>query len=317
VSLSLASGLIHAGNADGVKVSGSGSATATFTGELQALNKFFTTAGRVQITYQGGQPLQALSVHIDQDGRTSKATAELRAVEMSSVAQGWRDMAVSNGVVVAVSHASGSAQGIYLSRDNGTTWAPAILSPGVSYEAVSVSSDGSTIIALGGGGAYALSEDGGVNWITGRAPSDNYSEVVLLADDRVIASDRTDSSRRFYFRNIFDWGWRTDYFPGEMREMDLTDRSWTEISGEPNANWNAMAVSQDGGRVVAVSGSSSNRADEGAIYLADLGRCGCHRDTDCCCTAWWPVVHRRYVEVRLDLAKPRAEGRLDLRLDQR
>eukprot|EP01034_Spumella_vulgaris_P023607 gene23607-29843_t len=274
VSVSAAAGVIQAGSSGGVTVSGAGTGRAVFTGTVANLNSFFKAAGKISYRFEGSDDVQTLKVVIQQGDLSSMAQAQVHAALTSSVSQSWRDLAVSSSVMVAVANVSSGQQSIYLSRDHGDTWLPANAPKGLDYNAVSISPDGQMIAAFSSGGRLAVSRDAGLSWTVSTAPSDNYSEVLVLGDDRVLTADRTDSLRYFYFNNIFSWGWKTDDLPGEMRTLDAQGTSWAKVDGEPNVNWNAMTASADGSRLLAASGASSNRSGAGALYMANVGADG-------------------------------------------
>jgi hypothetical protein len=129
----------------------------------------------------------------------------LLAAHTSPVALDWHSVSAGDGVIAAVGGVSSTQSGIYLSRDNGATWTPASVPPGVGYDDVSVSADGKTLVALAGGSMRSPATRW--TWTTGKAPADNYTEVLALGDNRILAADQTDSERYFSF-NPFNFGWK-------------------------------------------------------------------------------------------------------------
>ncbi|MBF0462099.1 MAG: hypothetical protein HQL87_11950, partial [Magnetococcales bacterium] len=271
VTLSIADGILKAGSMNGVTVGGNNTARLTLTGKIADLNKYMTSSNAPTYTYISGDDLRTLSVEIKQNGISSTAQAEVSAMQSSDVSQGWNDMAQAGDLLVAVSGVNADQAGVYLSRDKGLTWQRANTPKGISYNMVSVSSDGNIIAAMSTAGNLTVSRDGGLTWTNSNAPANNYSDLLVLDDGRILTTDRTDSSTYsyWYFNNIFDWGYRsgTNYSPGEMRILNASGTAWTAVSAF-NANWNAVSSNADGSKLLAVSGAASNNGSGGGIYMA-------------------------------------------------
>jgi hypothetical protein len=53
-----------------------------------------------------------------------------------------------------------------------------------------------------------------------------------------------------------------------MRLLDAKG-NWTQVDGEPNANWTSLTINRSGSRLLAASGSQSNNGTKGALYMAE------------------------------------------------
>ncbi|MBF0099100.1 MAG: hypothetical protein HQM05_17395, partial [Magnetococcales bacterium] len=267
VTLSIADGLFKASSANGVTVSGSNTSKLTLTGKVADLNKYITSTNAPTYTFTSGDALRTLSVAIKQNDKSSTAQADIQVMQTSETSQGWNDMVQAGDLLVAVSDVNAEQTGVYLSRDQGLTWSRANTPKGISYSMVSASSDGRIIAAMNASGKLTLSRDGGLTWSNSSAPANNYSNLQVLDDGRILVSDRTDSKQVQYFNNIFDWGTKTVYSPGEMHILDASGTVWSTVSAA-NANWSAFSANADGSKLLAISGVASNKGSAGAIYMA-------------------------------------------------
>ncbi|MBF0339921.1 MAG: hypothetical protein HQL95_03035, partial [Magnetococcales bacterium] len=267
VTLSIADGVFKASSMNGVTVGGNNTAKLTLTGKVADLNKYITSSNAPTYTFTSGDDVRTLSVEIKQNEKSNIAYADILAMHVSATSQSWRDMVQAGDLLVAVSGVNADQTGVYLSRDKGLTWSRANTPKGVSYSMVSASSNGGVIAAMNANGSLTVSRDGGLTWTNSTAPANNYADLLVLEDGRILVSDRTDSAQVKYFNNIFDWGTKTVYSPGEMRILDASGKAWTTVSA-PNANWNAMSSNADGSKLLAVSGVASNKGTNGGIYMA-------------------------------------------------
>ncbi|MEN9775669.1 MAG: hypothetical protein RL322_2739, partial [Pseudomonadota bacterium] len=103
----------------------------------------------------------------------------------------WRDLALSNTrqVALATGTQGGTTQLIWVSTDGGITWKASTAPTGLAYESVSISPDGDTIAAVVTNGPVVVSRDGGASWSVSGARADAYTDVAVLANDRVLAVD--------------------------------------------------------------------------------------------------------------------------------
>jgi hypothetical protein len=128
VTLFATEGVFDANTADGVTVSGPDNAR-TFTGSVANLNKFFTNPNKVSYTFTGEAKTGEIQVTVMQSGQMAQALAGFNVVNAFTPEAGvnpeWTDLAVRGDVMVAVSAANSGQLGIYVSRDQGLSWAPA------------------------------------------------------------------------------------------------------------------------------------------------------------------------------------------------
>jgi hypothetical protein len=136
---------------------------------------------------------------------------------------------------------------------------------GQGFDHVSVSPNGQQMAALSNAGMVAISRDGGNNWTLVRAPADNYTDVLVTDDGRVLLADRAGSERFSYFGllGITLWGDRDT--PGTVRELAADGRSWNTLS-LPSRNWQDLSLAADGKTLLAATGRAANGASAGAIY---------------------------------------------------
>ncbi|MEI7785873.1 MAG: hypothetical protein WCK08_15895, partial [Betaproteobacteria bacterium] len=139
------------------------------------------------------------------------------------------------------------------------------LPPGQGFDHVSVSPNGQQMAALSNAGMVAISRDGGLNWTLVRAPADNYTDVLVTNEGRVLLADRAGSERYSYsgFLGITLWGDRDT--PGTLRELAADGRSWNTLS-LPSQNWQDLTLAADGKTLLGVTSKSANGAGSGAIY---------------------------------------------------
>ena len=139
------------------------------------------------------------------------------------------------------------------------------LPPGQGFDHVSVSPNGQQMAALSNAGLVAISRDGGANWTLVRAPADNYTDVLITNDGRVLLADRA-GTERYSYSGLFGvtlWGDRDT--PGSLRELAADGRNWNTLN-LPSRNWQDLNAVGDGKTWLGVTGRSANGAGAGAIY---------------------------------------------------
>ncbi|NBS65034.1 MAG: hypothetical protein EBT33_11900, partial [Betaproteobacteria bacterium] len=274
VTLRVPDGAVSAKTADRVTVGGSDT-ERTFSGTLADLNAFFTTPGRITYNYTSKEASRPLSVEVAYGAFINTAQATITASLTLDQVRGWRDVAVAGNRQVAVASPStalfaSSPGGIWLSTDGGTTWTESAAPKDRQYSAVAISADGQKIVAAVTGGGLLASANGGVTWADAGAPTDSYTDVLMLADGRVMASDR--AIREQYVNSPTDKGWRNT--TGVVRISDAQMRNWRDVSGLPNANWTDVASTADGRVMLAVSGPAEFGTTAPSIWLGRAATAG-------------------------------------------
>ncbi|MEN9772945.1 MAG: hypothetical protein RL322_15, partial [Pseudomonadota bacterium] len=273
VTLRVPDGVISASTQGGVTVAGS-NIERTFTGTVANLNTFFTTPGRVLYNYTSGEATRPLSIEVANDLLTSTAQATITATLLLDQVRAWRDVAVSASRQVAIASPSAASAastqgGLWVSTDGGATWTESAAPKDRQYSAVAISADGLRIVAAVTGGGLLASTDGGATWRDPGAPSDAYTDVTILADGRVIASDR--AIREQYVNSPRDKGWRNT--TGTVRISDAQLGNWV-ATALPNANWSEVASSADGRVTIAVSGTSELGTVPGTVWIGRAAASG-------------------------------------------
>jgi hypothetical protein len=271
VTLSAPDGTIAAESSDGVTVGGNG-AERTFIGTVSNLNAFFTTPGRVTYTYASQEASRPLSVQVAYGAFMNTAQATITASLTLDQTRGWRDVAVAGSRQVAVASPTSALfastpGGIWLSNDGGATWTESAAPKDRQYSAVALSSDGARIVAAVLGGGLLASSDGGQTWADAGAPADAYTDVMILTDGRVIATDR--AIREQYVNSPTDRGWRNT--SGVLVMSDPQGANWRSLTGLPNANWSDVAASADGRILLAVSGPAEFGTTPASVWIGRSG----------------------------------------------
>ncbi len=271
VTLRVPDGTIAAQTAEGVTVGGSGT-ERTFTGTVANLNGFFTTPGRVTYTYASKEASRPLAVEVAYGAFINTAQAVITASVTLDQTRGWRDAAVAGSRQVAVASPTtalfaNAPGGIWLSNDSGATWTESSAPKDRQFSAVAISADGQRIVAAVTGGGLLASSDGGQTWTDAGAPVDAYTDVMILADGRVIASDR--AIREQFVNSPTDRGWRNT--TGVVRISDAQLRNWRELTGLPNANWTDIAATADGRTMIAVSGPAEFGTTPASVWIGRTG----------------------------------------------
>lgn len=152
---------------------------------------------------------------------------------------------------------------IYVSTNNGTTWAHASAPLG-SWNSVFVSANGRKL-AASDGAARALwtSANGGVSWVSNSLPSDAWSAVAGSSDgNRLVAVNSS---------------------PGSIYTSTNSGTTWTQAINAPAAVWRAVACSADGTRLIVADYS-------GTIYTSADGGGTWTRCTNAPTATWWSVA---------------------------
>jgi hypothetical protein len=145
-----------------------------------------------------------------------------------------------------------------------------MLPAGQGFDHVSVSPNGQQMAALSNAGMVAISRDGGVNWTLVRAPADDYTDVLITNEGRVLLADRAGSERYSYSGLFGITLWDDRDTPGALRELAADGRSWTTLN-LPSRNWQDLNAAGDGKSLLGVTSRASNGASAGAIYQGLLG----------------------------------------------
>lgn len=152
---------------------------------------------------------------------------------------------------------------IYVSTNNGTTWAHASAPLG-SWNSVFVSANGRKLAASDGAArAVWTSANGGVSWVSNSLPSDAWSAVAGSSDgNRLVAVNSS---------------------PGTIYTSTTSGATWTQATNAPAANWRAVACSADGTRLIV--------ADYlGTIYTSPDSGGSWSRCTNAPTASWWAVA---------------------------
>ncbi|MFM7341865.1 MAG: hypothetical protein ACKO3Q_04160, partial [Betaproteobacteria bacterium] len=120
------------------------------------------------------------------------------------------------------------------------------LPAGQGFDHVSVSPNGQQMAALSNAGMVAISRDAGSNWTLVSAPTDDYTDVLVTNDGRVLLADRAGGGT-----------------PGNLRELAVDGRSWTALN-LPSRNWQDLTVA--GETLLGVTGRASGGASAGGIF---------------------------------------------------
>ena len=121
-----------------------------------------------------------------------------------------------------------------------------MLPPGQGFDHVAVAPAGQQMAALSNAGLVAISRDGGRDWTLVRAPADDYTDVLITDDGRVLLADRAGGGT-----------------PGNLRELAADGRSWTTLN-LPSRNWQDLTVA--GNTLLGATGRASSGAGAGGIF---------------------------------------------------
>jgi hypothetical protein len=159
--------------------------------------------------------------------------------ETSAPGNGFASVASSSNGIKLVAAAPGD--GIYASTNWGTTWTQTT-APSLDWNSVASSSDGTKLAAAAWpGGIYASTNSGGT-WTQTAAPSTNWASIAS-------SSDGTKLVAAAYGGNLKQGGVSV----GGIYASTNSGGTWTQ-TGAPNTNWQSVASSSDGTKLVAAAG---------------------------------------------------------------
>ncbi|MEN9329884.1 MAG: hypothetical protein RLZZ484_1072, partial [Pseudomonadota bacterium] len=141
---------------------------------------------------------------------------------------------------------------------------------GQGFDHVAISPDGRQIAALSNLGMVAISRDTGVTWTLVAAPADDYTDVLVTNEGRVILADRAGSESYSYKNFLGITLWDTRDTPGSLRELAADGKSWVTLN-LPSQNWQDVVLADDGKAILGVTSKASNGAGSGAIYMGVMG----------------------------------------------
>ena len=122
---------------------------------------------------------------------------------------------------------------------------------GQGFDHVSVSPNGQQIAALSNAGMVAISRDAGNTWTLVQAPADDYTDVLVTNDGRVMLADRAGSERYSYKNWLGITVWDNRDTPSSLRELAADGRTWTTAT-LPNRNWKDLVLSDDGKTILII-----------------------------------------------------------------
>jgi hypothetical protein len=156
----------------------------------------------------------------------------------------------------------------------GTNWTPSS-APGVYWQAIASSADGTRLAALDNSAGYIwVSTDGGLTWTNASAPSQNWQAIASSADGTRLAASGNDDGNIWTSTNGgLTWqisGAPSEYWLSIVSSADGTrlaalddndDYIWTSTNGglswsvstAPSEYWSAIAASADGTRLAAAA----------------------------------------------------------------
>lgn len=149
---------------------------------------------------------------------------------------------------------------IYLSHDSGATWQPSPSPAATNYwKAVSSSADGKRMVAIGTaqivqlGFSIYTSADSGASWQITNLPEGDYMGIASSTDGIKLVA--------------------VSAFPSRVYTSTDAGASWTLQKGAPQEEWNTVASSADGKRLVAggsgINGQLYTSTDGGVTWLSN------------------------------------------------
>jgi hypothetical protein len=169
---------------------------------------------------------------------------------------GWTAIASSaDGTKLAAGTYNGS---IYTSVDSGTTWTTTTVS-NMIWLSLASSADGTKLI--GGGNYIYTSTDGGLTWISNNVPSSIWVSVACSADgNKLVAAAGVHASPGGLSLGSF----------GSIYTSTNSGGTWVS-NAAPVQNWQSIASSADGNKLVAVAYGSPiyTSLDSGATWTSN------------------------------------------------
>ena len=174
----------------------------------------------------------------------------------------WRGVAMSgDGATVAAVVDQGS---IWVSTDYGSSWSETSDPAGgdddyyvmYNWRAVAVSSDGTTLAAAYDMGVW-MSYDSGATWSTDTSGSYSWSDLrdIAMSDDGSLMAVVEYSGALYTSSDHYSWN-----SPSSMSD-----------DGAVTHDWQAIAMSADGGTIVAVAAEDYNYMGGGVYLSTDFG----------------------------------------------